>query len=401
MHLINPYRFGGASGPAFYALTRNPSTHLMTGVLNGSGSITASHTGAIYAIDKDGVYQKFPSDTPVWSGGRCVLTGAAGSDVAAVYGDNGSGTPLDPPPYLVTNRSYSNAQQYSNDLTNGAWTPTNMTVARDQTGLDGTSNTGCRITATANNATLLGHTNTIGSSTHNSRWFLSRITGSGTVELTIDGGATWTTVDPDDGMCIVSQSSLSNPQTGIRLGTSGDSIYVGNAELIASTFTHAIADTGPVFTAGSAVSIDNSYAFFEANHADSPAGCWYVEGLLSSFITTNYRLLFTGAGDKRLFYFSANTARAYDGANLLSLAVTESDFLAPFKYALAYESGGQYQINVNGTWGTAATFAGFGSVTGLRLATATQSTTEKYRELRRYEAADLVAAKAIIDGLMT
>jgi hypothetical protein len=59
-------------GPAFHALTPDPLTYEMKGVLAGTGDLTTTHTADLYAPDHEGVYRAFEANEPVWAGGRVV-----------------------------------------------------------------------------------------------------------------------------------------------------------------------------------------------------------------------------------------------------------------------------------------------------------------------------------------
>ena len=78
-------------------------------------------------------------------------------------------------------------------LTNASWTATNITPALNQVGLDGSSNTASSITATAGNGTIL-QAITSTSATRVQSAYCKRITGSGEIDMTTDGGTTWTAI---------------------------------------------------------------------------------------------------------------------------------------------------------------------------------------------------------------
>lgn len=80
------------------------------------------------------------------------------------------------------------------DGTNAAWVKTNMTAALNQTGADGTANSATRITATANNATILQTYNDTAADRKTFGVSIRRPSGcgTGTVEVTEDNGAGFT-----------------------------------------------------------------------------------------------------------------------------------------------------------------------------------------------------------------
>ncbi len=133
---------------------------------------------------------------------------------------------------LVNYSFGSNIALWCRDLTNAAWAAANATVAKNQTGNIPTgtgsgTNTASSITATANGATVLQTIVNTSKVRAVSAW-LKRLTGTGTVEMTVDGGLTWTVVVTTSNWarCKVPLQTLADPSIGFRLGTSGDSIAV-------------------------------------------------------------------------------------------------------------------------------------------------------------------------------
>jgi len=143
----------------------------------------------------------------------------------------------------------TNVVLYSRDLTAGAWTASNITTAKDQVGPDGVANSASRITATADNATILQGT-TLASSARFLTAYLRRLAGSGLVYMTLNGGATWTAVTVSSLWSRVSIPSLTlaNPSVGFKLATSGDAIAVDLVDNENGAFA-----TSPIATADAAV----------------------------------------------------------------------------------------------------------------------------------------------------
>lgn len=121
------------------------------------------------------------------------------------------------------------------DLTNAAWVKTNATAVKDQVGLDGVANFASSLTASAANATCL-QTLTAAAATKVFGVYLRRLTGTGTVEITGDG-TTWKlcTLTNKFSLCDVAADGI-NPQFGIRLATSGDSVAVDYADVESGTY---------------------------------------------------------------------------------------------------------------------------------------------------------------------
>lgn len=141
----------------------------------------------------------------------------------------------------------TNVVLHNRDLTNAAWVKTNMTAAKDQTGSDGVANSASSILATAGNATVL-QAITLASSARYQSAYVKRITGSGTIEMTMDNGATWTAITVTGAWTRVTipTQTLANPTVGFRIVTSGDKIAVDFAQNENGTFATSPIDTTTV-----------------------------------------------------------------------------------------------------------------------------------------------------------
>jgi hypothetical protein len=111
-----------------------------------------------------------------------------------------------------------------------------ITPTRDQIGADGTANTANRLTATASDGTAL-QTITSASATRVSGFLIKRITGTGVIQITQDGGATWNTVTITNQWLrySIAAATVTNPQIGFRIRSSGDEIAVDFAQLQSSS----------------------------------------------------------------------------------------------------------------------------------------------------------------------
>jgi hypothetical protein len=125
---------------------------------------------------------------------------------------------------------------WNRDLTNAAWVKTNATVAKNQTGAEGSANAASSITATAANATVIQSITSIATN----RVFqalVRRISGTGTLEFTLDGGTTWTIMSEPPASfdvmnpLVINQNAVTNPAIGFRVGTSGDVFGIDFASL--------------------------------------------------------------------------------------------------------------------------------------------------------------------------
>lgn len=175
--------------------------YIRNGVVGGPG-LSFSRASVGYAQQSNGLWRLFASNTP-----RITDLG------------------------YLTEPPRTNWVLFSRDLSNAAWTATNVTVARNQVGIDGTANSACSLTATAGNGTVL-QAITLTSAARSLSFWVRRITGSGTVEITHDNGATWSAVTVTSAWTRVTTSqTLANPTVGIRIATASDAIAVDFAQL--------------------------------------------------------------------------------------------------------------------------------------------------------------------------
>ena len=126
----------------------------------------------------------------------------------------------------------TNLALHSRDLTQAAWVKSGITPTRDQIGADGSANTATRLTATASDGTAL-QTITSASATRVSGFLIKRITGTGVIQITQDGGTTWNTVSITNQWLrySIASATVTNPQIGFRIRSSGDEIAVDFAQL--------------------------------------------------------------------------------------------------------------------------------------------------------------------------
>ena len=128
---------------------------------------------------------------------------------------------------LLLEEARTNVCLQNRTLTNASWVKTNCTAVKDQVGIDAAASSASRITATAANATCL-LTTTISSSVRFQTAFVKRLVGTGTIEMTQNGGTNWTAVTVTAGWTRVSVPSITiaNPVVGFRIVTSGDSVAI-------------------------------------------------------------------------------------------------------------------------------------------------------------------------------
>lgn len=118
---------------------------------------------------------------------------------------------------------------YADDLTNAAWTKTNASAAKTTTGPHGEP---CStLTATAGNGTCIQAIVSAGTK-QNFSAFVRRRTGTGTISITSDNGATWTDITSllnSTTYTRVQVAGTTNPSIGFKITTNADAIDVSLA----------------------------------------------------------------------------------------------------------------------------------------------------------------------------
>jgi hypothetical protein len=213
---------------------------------------------------------------------------------------------------------------WARDMTNAAWVASNVTVAKTQTGFDGTANAASSITASANNGTVL-QTITLASSTVLYSADIKRLTGTGTLEMTVDGGTTWTAITGLTSIYqlkFIVQAAVTNPVIGFRIGTSGDSFAVDFNQLINPVNSVNLPSQTRVAT--TSATILNSQSRPSANAADAAPKslittgqgpfAFYWQGrserASGGFIITGATAIFCSVQSDGSVKFSANAGNA-------------------------------------------------------------------------------------------
>lgn len=222
---------------------------------------------------------------------------------------------------LLVEEQRTNVVFWNRDLTNAAWnTKTNVTVALDQTGIDGATNSASSVTATNSNA-IITQAITLGSSARFQTAFVKRISGSGTISMTMDGGSTWTAVTVTNSWSRVTipTQTLANPTVGFKITSSGDAIAVDavqneNSSSFATSpiFTTSTAVTRNADVVYSTISVGTAYSYcVRANTgvwgARDAAACTINDNSTNNYIGWAY---FQSVTDGRLRCISGGTSSA-------------------------------------------------------------------------------------------
>lgn len=169
---------------------------------------------------------------------------------------------------------------YSRTLDTLAWTSDGITLTA-AIGADGVLGSAVKLTATKANATILAPAVTSASAARRFAPYVRRITGSGNVDATLDGGTTWTTLSGITASYTrqgIGQT-VANPRVGIRIATSGDEVLIDFANGETGSF-----DTSPILTLDQVLSRAATAIRRTLGSEFNPAAC----ALYANWITSGW-----------------------------------------------------------------------------------------------------------------
>lgn len=221
-----------------------------------------------------------------------------------------------------------------------AWSATTMTVADDsEVGIDGLTRA-ATLSATAGNATIFQDLGVIGFAAKAWGLWIKRKTGSGDIDLTLDGGSTWTTKTiTSEFTRIEITATLADPDIGLRIVTSGDAVIVDYGQCEAATF---LSSTTPETVASAVTRNADVLTYDDAGNILDAAGTAFAS--ITSAVGGN--VAFIGQGGSAAFMFG-NTG----GADVISVG-RDSTNSSVSPNGTSYGSSPQ---KVAFTWGAALT----------------------------------------------
>lgn len=204
---------------------------------------------------------------------------------------------------------------WNRDLTNAVWTKTNATAAKTQTGIDGVANSATLLTATAANATI-AQTTAFGSNSYMTGAWVKRITGTGTIQISIDGGSTRTTIVPTGSWVfypISAPQTLASPHPWIGITTSADAVAVDFVSLRATSTP--IAD--PIATTTATVGQAGDICSFPYSLQTFSAFVRVINELKTQGLTSPRLIGTSGAGSASPVFHSDTQFGTYNSARTL------------------------------------------------------------------------------------
>ena len=297
--------------------------------------------------------------------------GANGVKYFATYKD---GTPI-PEANLLGARlnpsATTNNLLHCRDLTNAVWVKTGITTTLNQTGLDNQSNSCSLLTATTTDGTAL-QTITAAAAAASSGFYVKRSVGSGSVYFTRDGGTNWTDItslinNSTFTFVKIENTSVTNPQVGFKIATSGDEIIVdaGINHLGAQ-----ICET-PILTTSAAVTVnaDVLTAPAASNFSDT-AGTILATVTRDDWTAGNGSAV--GSSTRGLYTSSSNSgAQGVDGTNTVNgPSGTPSGTM---RIGIRW-SGSSMQVFSNGVFQSAGSYDGSFNLASIAAAAGAQCT---------------------------
>lgn len=203
---------------------------------------------------------------------------------------------------------------HAQDFSNAAWvsggggiavTP-NTAVAPDG------ATTADTLTASGANGTLIQDLGVVASAAKAGGLYLKRKTGTGNIDLTLDGGSTWTTVAVTSSWLLLEKSqTLADEDFGIRIVTSGDAVYAWTAQVETAQWV-----SSPIPTTTAAVTRNtDSLQYTAAGNINGTVGTVSFTFTTAVEHATGSALVGSNGVNRLLIYSDGTSLKHYDGTN--------------------------------------------------------------------------------------
>jgi len=214
---------------------------------------------------------------------------------------------------------------HNRDFTNAVHVKTNITPAKDAVGADGVANSASTLTATAANGTVF-QTITKVSTENTFSLDVRRKTGTGTIEISDDGGSTSTDITASINSVSYTRFQITttqaNPSVGLRIVTSGDEIEVDyeGLEALPLASSRIEVTTTPVTRTADNLSID-------AANIPAPTADYSLSATVDKLGNVNFDRIYEVVGEtnRRMFIDSGgDLAGSHNAVSVSVGAVTDT-----------------------------------------------------------------------------
>lgn len=242
---------------------------------------------------------------------------------------------------------------HSQDFSNAAWVSGGGGIAVATNSIaapDGTT-TADTLTASGANGTLIQDLGVVASAAKAGGLWLKRKTGTGNIDITLDGGATWTTVAVTSSWARFEKTqTLADEDFGVRIVTSGDAVYAWQGQVETASFLSTDIPTTNIAVARNA----DVLSYQTASNISSTTATIYAEVKFND-LTFGNRTAFadTGGASYPMNIIDSTTFRLYDGATNADYAISALSTSTVSKLAVNWSSGtSKSQAAANGALGT-------------------------------------------------
>jgi hypothetical protein len=242
-------------------------------------------------------------------------------------------------PALLVEPAATNLVLQSRSLNNAVWSGTTVTTVKDAVGANGTASGATTVTATAASGTVLQALAHASQSRVFSA-YIRRVSGTGAIQLTTNGGTNWDTVTITSGYTLVASEArtVASGTVGIRLAASGDVIEVDYAQ----------GEVGPVATSRIPTTIGSV-----TRNADS-VSLSSVSGVIGQSEGTIYFEYYhntaSNAGIRNVFNLEGNVASVFNGINFATSNNGNDLQVAVQVSGSSVVSGGTFSTSVSEGW---------------------------------------------------
>jgi hypothetical protein len=249
-------------------------------------------------------------------------------------------------PALLVEPAATNLVLQSRSLNNAVWSGTTVTTAKNAVGADGTASGATTITATAASGTVLQALSHASQSRVFSA-YIRRVSGTGAIQLTTNGGTNWTTVTISSIYTQVAcaAQTVASGTVGIRLAASGDVIEVDftQGEVGPAATSPMATTTGQVTRNADVINLSGAVS----GCIGQTEGTMYLDFIFRrpTISTQGHCSISSANGQNRLVFWNNNSTNSMavnlqaNSANIFNTSVGTLTEGTRYKLACAYKSG--------------------------------------------------------------